>query len=384
MKATVRDPQALRSIRPEDLRQYLSSHGWTTNAQQNGLAATYTRQIDGTDFELLVPLSRDLRDFAQRMSEVLSTLEIVEKRDQIQILSDLTSAQADVVRIRRPGADDGTILLEEGVSLINSASDMLLAAACTTVTPKLYFPGKKPTSATDYLHRTRLGQSERGSYVLTIISPVPPRTSNELFPGMHDPFERQVTRMLSTALDATVQASESALRNGNPDPFRDSMAQGVSANLIDAVLGLMGPYHQPVDVNFTWSPEHPLAFEPKPAKIEPDFAPILEEASRYLKRNAEQPPVELVGAVIGLRRAEGAETGRVTLVAFLDGKPKTVGIELTPGDYDVAIQAHQQQRMVVCEGVLVRMGRTSALTKMTRFALMPEAEPDPETGALFS
>ena len=163
MKATVRDPQALRSIRPEDLRQYLSSHGWIPSPQQNGLAATYTRQLDGTDFELLVPLSRDLRDFAQRMSEVLRTLEIVEKRDQIQILSDLTSARADVVRIRRAGADDGTILLEEGVSLINSASDLILAAACTTVTPRLYFPGKKPTAATDYMHRTRLGQSERGS-----------------------------------------------------------------------------------------------------------------------------------------------------------------------------------------------------------------------------
>jgi hypothetical protein len=242
---------------------------------------------------------------------------------------------------------------------------------------------KKPVAATEYLHRTRLGQSERGSYVLTVISPVPPRTADELFPGMHDPFERQVTRTLSTALDATVQASESALRSGNPDPFRESIGQGVSANLIDAVLGLMGPYHQPVGINFSWSPEHPLAIASKPATIEPDFAPILEETSRYLKRNAEQPPVELMGAAIGLRRPEGAETGRVTLVAFLDGKPKTVAIELAAGDYDIAIQAHQQQRMVISEGVLVRLGRSSVLTKMTRFALMPEPEQDPETGALF-
>jgi hypothetical protein len=383
MRATVRDPQALRSVRPDDLREYLASHGWTTGTQ-NGLSATYTRQQDGTDFELLVPLSTDLRDFPQRMADVLRTLEIVEHRDQIQILSDLTSAQADVVRVRRPGADDGTILLEEGVSLVNSAYDMVLAAACTTVTPRLYYPGKKPAAATDYLHKTRLGQSERGSYVLTIISPVPPRTTAELFPGMHDPFERQVTRMLSTALDATVQASEAALRDGKTDPFRDSMAQGVSANLIDAVLGLMGPYHQSVDVNFSWSPAHPLGFDPKPARIEPDFAPVLEEASRYLKKNAEQPPVELSGAVIGLHRPEGAESGRVKLVTFLDGKPKTVTIELTPSDYDIAIQAHQLQRMVVCEGILVRMGRSSILTKMTRFALVPEPEQDPETDTLFS
>src|SRR5262249_33707837 len=156
----------------------------------NGRAALFVRQIDGTEFEVLLPLTPDLRDFPERMSEVLRTLELVENRDQLQILNDLTSARADVVRIRRPGPDDGTILLEDGVSLINSAFDMVLAAACTTVTPKLYYPGKKPTAATDYLRKTRLGQSERGSYVLTVISPVPPRTMDELIPGFHDPFER--------------------------------------------------------------------------------------------------------------------------------------------------------------------------------------------------
>jgi hypothetical protein len=379
MKATVRDSQVLRSVRPDDLQQYLTSHGWIAGQHPNHLAAIYNRQIDGTEFELLVPLSRDLRDFSERMSEVLRTLETVEKRDQLQILSDLTSARADVVRIRRPGADDGTILLEDGVSLVNSASDMILAAACTTITPRLYYPGKKPTAATDYLHKTRLGQSERGSYVLTVISPVPPRTADELFPGMHDPFERQVTRMLSTALDATVEASEAALRSGNHDPFRDSMNQGISANLIDAVLGLMGPQHQPVGVNFSWSPEHPIAFQPGPTvSIETDFVPVLEEASRFLKRSAQLPAVELVGVVIGLRRPEGEETGRATLIAFIDGKPKTVTLELGPQDYDLAIQAHQAHSTVICHGELVRMGRATVLTNMTNFRLAPEPEQEPE------
>jgi hypothetical protein len=378
LRTIVKDAAALRSVRPEDLQQYLTAHGWATEGHPTNLAATYSRQLEGTEFELLVPLSPALRDFPERMSEVLHTLEVVENRDQMQILSDLTSARADVVRIRRPGAEDGTILLEDGMSLINSAFDMVLAAACTTVAPRLYYPGRKPAAATEYLHRIRLGQSERGSYVVTVISPVPPRTADELFPGMHDPFERQVTRTLSAALDATVQASEVALRRGNTDPFRDVMPQGVSANLIDAILGLMGPFHQPVGVNFSWSPEHPLAFEPRPTlDIDPEFAPVLEEASRVLKQNAEQPPVELLGAVIGLRRPEGADTGRVTLVAFVDGKPKTVTIELPAGEYDIAIQAHQQEHMVICEGVLVRMGRAHVLTNLRGFRLTPDADDEP-------
>ena len=70
-------------------------------------------------------------------------------------------------------------------------------------------------------------------------------------------------------------------------------------------------------------------------------------------------------------------------MAFLDGKPKNVTVELAAGTYDVAIQAHQRHRMVACEGVLVRLGRSSVLTKMTKFALMPEAEQDDEPNTLF-
>jgi hypothetical protein len=117
--------------------------------------------------------------------------------------------------------------------------------------------------------------------------------------------------------------------------------------------------------------------------VEPDFAPVLEEASRFLKRTA-QLPVQLVGAVIGLRRAEGAETGRVTLIAFLDGKPKTVALELGPNEYDLAIQAHQLQRTVTCQGELVRLGRTNVLTNMTYFRMAPEQEQETEEENLFS
>jgi hypothetical protein len=379
MRASVRDSRTLRSVNPDDLVQYLVSHNWSEGPRTGRFGATYNRQIEGSDYEVLVPLTREIGDFSERISEVLRTLETVEKRSQIQILSDLTSVRADVVRIRRPDATDGTIALEDGASLINSALDMVLAAACATVMPRGYYPGKKPTAATDYLRKTRLGQSERGSYVLTVISPVPPRTNQDLVPGLNDPFERQVTRMLSTALSATIQASESALRRGNVEPFRESMNQGVNANLLDGLLGLMGPNRQSVGITFAWSPEHPVVDEPRLVIIiEPDFVPVMEEASRVLKKGAQLSPVELLGVVIGLRRPEGAEQGRATLIAVVDGKLRTVNVELGSHDYDSAITAHQTHRPVMCEGDPVRLGRATVLTNMTGFRLAPETEQEPE------
>jgi hypothetical protein len=376
MKATVRDSEALRAVRPEDLAQYLVSHKWHP-IQHGSLGAIYTRQFDGFDHELLVPLTRELGDFADRISEILHTLEIVEKRSQVQILSDLACISADVIRIRRAEATDGTILLEDGVSLITAAADMVLAAACTAIVPKVYYPGKKPAAAIDYLRGARLGQSERGSYVLTVISPLPPPNAATLLPGLNDPFERQVTRTLAGALDATVSASEVALRTGSTDSFRESTHQGVSANLLDAVLGLMGSSHHPVGMNFAWSPAHPIIeISDRTITIEPDFVSVIEEASRVLKQNAQLPPVELVGVVIALRRPEGVDQGRATLLAFVDGKPKHVTLELGIDNYDLAIRAHQLHSPVICSGELVRLGRATILTNMTNFRFAPEPDQD--------
>jgi hypothetical protein len=373
MKAAVRDSQALRLVTPEDLEQYLTSHQWIVAGRSGRLGAIYNRQIDGNEFELLVPLTRDFEDFAERISEILRTLEVVEKRSQLQILSDLYSVRSDVVRVRRAEAADGTILLEDGVSLVASAYNMVLAAACTTVAPKVYYPGKKPPTATDYLHKMRLGQSERGSYVLTVISPLPPRGAPDLVPGLNDPFERQVTRMLAGALEATVGACEQALRRGTADAFRDSTNQGVSANLLDAVVGLMGGGYRSVEVNFAWSPEHPIIGDlHRTVTIESEFVTVLQEASRQLKESAELPPIELIGVVVGLRRPEGADEGRATLLAFVDGRPKNVTLTLGNDNYDLAIRAHQLRAPVMVKGKLKRFGRATLLTEMSGFRLAPE------------
>jgi hypothetical protein len=112
--------------------------------------------------------------------------------------------------------------------------------------------------------------------------------------------------------------------------------------------------------------------------IEPDFVPVMEEASRVLKKGAQLSPVELLGVVIGLRRPEGAEQGRATLIAVVDGKLRTVNVELGSHDYDSAITAHQTHRPVMCEGDPVRLGRATVLTNMTGFRLAPETEQEPE------
>src|SRR5207249_999054 len=175
VKATVRDPQAIEALRPLEVISYLRATGWTQQRVLPEQYSVWTRGNGHGDYELTVPLAR-FRDFALRMSEVLATLESVEQRSQLQILMDLSISNADVVRVRSDLRDaaDGAIPIEDAVVLVQRTRDAVLAAACSTIEPRAYFAPRKFGQAIDYMKRVKMGQTERGSYTVTIISKVAP------------------------------------------------------------------------------------------------------------------------------------------------------------------------------------------------------------------
>ncbi|MBA8827785.1 DNA primase catalytic core [Saccharopolyspora lacisalsi] len=99
--------QALATITPAAVRQYLQETGWAdTGATTSGAAAVFTRVVDGQPCDVLVPSSNQQRDWPRRISELLSTLEEAETpqgRDWRVILREL--AEADTTpSAAEPGA----------------------------------------------------------------------------------------------------------------------------------------------------------------------------------------------------------------------------------------------------------------------------------------
>ena len=89
-----------------------------------------------------------------------------------QVYSDLLTTFADVVRIRidDPEAKDGTLSIEAHAQIAQKARDLLLAAACSAMEHRAVWHTKKPTQAVEQLRKLHVGQSERGSYIVTVIS----------------------------------------------------------------------------------------------------------------------------------------------------------------------------------------------------------------------
>jgi hypothetical protein len=120
--------------------------------------------------------------------------------------------------------------------------------------------------------------------------------------------------------------------------------------------------------HFSW-----LAFRPAPlprrVRVLADALPVIREAGRILQETSPQEKFVLSGMVVRLERPEGAAVGAVGIVAYIDGRPRPVNVELRGPEDDLAIRAHQERLPVVYTGELVREGRALMLRNPRDFGL---------------
>jgi hypothetical protein len=362
-----------------ELAAYLRANGWRQEADIGGGKGSLwlIHLNDGSEFDVTLPARRDLADYALRMSEVLHTLAEVERRSQLDVLRDIETTTADLVRVRAPRQDteNGTLPLDQAVTFVECSRDMLLAAACAAIEKRPFFAKRKAQQAMDYLGRVRMGQTERGSYVLTILSPVPPElrpAQGTLIPTEpEDPYERSVMRTLMNALEALQRAAQDAVVGGNMTSFQSAVRQGVSANLCDAVVGLSAVSPgDGLDIQVTWSRTRPVSREtPSRVVLGNDSIPIIEEAARQFREIAPLEDVEIEGFVTRLDRGPEAKEGDVTVTGGVDGQMLRIVLRLGAETYSQAVQAHEERRPVRCTGELVKEGRGYRLRDPRHFEM---------------
>jgi len=381
MKALVRDTETLQSLRPLELVQYLRANGWRQGRQIPDKASYwYSKEDSGEELEILLPMRTDFADYPARMAEVLQALEIAESRSQLEILHDLTTINADVVRIRThmDEAEASGIQLDEGVQLHQRARDLWIAAACSARHPKPAFANRKPDLVLDSVRKVRFGMAEAGSYVLTIISPVPPalNVNDSALTGVSEPFERKTALTLADAMVAIRSAARRSAETGNAEPFWDSVEHGVSANLCEALVGLNeSGGNSGVETCFSWalSRQAPES-TPKKIMLSADVISYCGEAAKILRATSAIDDVEVQGEVTNLERTYEASDGTITVSGVVDGKPRRILLWLSHSDYELASRANAEKRPIYCVGKLEKEGASWVLRNPRDFAILAETD----------
>jgi len=331
------------------------------------------------DSEVVVP-NKGTRDFVLRVSEVLKELERSESRSQLQIFREFLLSGFDLVRLasRGPQTENGTLSLDEGSRFVANAHDLLLAAALSSVEPRPSYTGKKPKLASDFMHRARLGQTEEGSFVLTILAPV---SADETEQGgqldLGQPFGRIVTTKL---LEATREASAAAAASiSKPEwfksEFRPRVSKGVSANLCAALAGIFsieGTDEVELDIGWSATVPHPQ-FTSSSVKIPASTSHIFADAARELRKDDDRSSTSLVGPVVKLEKGEGQTKGQVTFIGVVDGTHKKVKINLEGEDYDQATEAHKTGQLIAVKGIVTHAAKSFSIPDVETFRVVDEA-----------
>ena len=90
MIVTVRDSSILFNLDPMQITAYLQSRGWLQQSRVDDKESIWVISIND-EFSITLPLNPKTRSYALRMAEILETLERVEGRSQLDILSDLVT-----------------------------------------------------------------------------------------------------------------------------------------------------------------------------------------------------------------------------------------------------------------------------------------------------
>jgi hypothetical protein len=386
MSTSIRLPfDQLAALRFEDVQLYLASQGWKRDDASSTAKGNVYRYPAIEDAEALLPARRGLADYAERMGDVVQMLAAVEQRSAWQVMADLSAPPADVLRLQVTAADTtlGALPLAEGIRLIQGGRELLSAAACSAHQPQAYYPRLGYKEALDFLETCQLGQTERGSFIATIMAPIPPQIDRqtEMFSGDEtqfaietEPFPRKATLRLMLALDHIRES----IHKGSYESILSGVERGVSANLCEAIASMKpGGDQANLQIRMSWSRNRsrvPASISPTVSFSQTAFS-IVQEAGRKLREAPSVKRTRIEGFVITLK-AEASLLdnfeGVVTLRTTVGGAPGRVQVVLSHEDYVRACDAHRDAKPVAITGLLQREAKLYRLLEPQGFEVHPQ------------
>lgn len=358
----------------QDVQRYLAARGWRSSLSKRPNLAIW-RSSDEAE-EVLVPLSRAFADYASTMRTVATRVAAHEQRSTEAVLRDLVQLQSDTLRIGLvgEGSRGGTAPLSAGVELLEAVRAGLLASACFVKRPQRSYPRMSFGEALEFVQACRLGQTEVGSFVLSVATPLVVASAD---PRLTPHFGRLATEAFMRSSRLLAQAVRAGEEARLVDP---ASAVLVSANFARALVD-MAPRDESADLRLsaTWSPLVVSDVDASSLLIERELFEGLERVADQLRPQTPVHPTRVIAVVSELRgvaNEQGALEGEVVLTSLLKGGPRRLRVSLSAADYRLAGQAHLAQQVVSVCGRVVRHGRTVELVEPERLVIEELVEPD--------
>ncbi|GHC44396.1 hypothetical protein [Roseibacillus persicicus] len=358
-----------------DVAAYVRSSGWKHIGNYGQEASAFEKN----EHQLLIPLATDFADYGRRMAEVVSSLAKFEARSLDAVLRDLAYASADVFRIRlqNPLFEGGEVTLDQGILLFDNAQKLVHAAARSAINPKAYHLARAGTQAEDFLKRVKLGQTEIGSYILTIVFPITPDLLDDQDEEASLPFERKVTRGIVSGLNSLETALRSQVAKPSLEPFLKLVKKGVSANLCEAISNIGEKTEGTmIDTQLTWARNRRAPEMNTKARFQAGDFSYLRSAAENLKEQAWDEELVVTGPVTRIESDAALFGGDVFVNALIGESVRRVKLNLDQDQYQQANQAHLAGQAIEVRGKIEKQGRYLTMVSPAEFSVFEIKEED--------
>ncbi|MCY4556994.1 MAG: hypothetical protein OXF79_11565 [Chloroflexi bacterium] len=375
MIVEIRDTAALSSLTTLNLRAYLQSRDWNNVGRWGNRATVHSKASGGRTWEILIPLSDAISDYAEFMGEAIGTLATAEQRSELDVFNDVTGAGADVIRITSlNGMGKEPLSLRQSADMLRDANDLLSAAARAVTKPQAAYRGSLSSEIAEYLSRIRPLPGYYQGYGLTLHSPVTPGIGPQPDLGDDDlyaPFPRRATIRLSEALQSANLAVNEASATSSLDTFEQAVSDGVSANLCDAVAKLAKNGHG-VEIGVGWAMVRSAKGSSSNVRFTNNSAGILEEAARHFRQRLPSFDERVTAIVVRLDREPDEFDGRATIRPIGDDLPPRMQVEFEPVSYNAVISAFQNRSLLTLDGDIFPVANGHQLRNPRNIAITAE------------
>ncbi len=370
-------PERLRQIDPEGVRAYLVYLGWKLLEYPDKRVWVYAPPND-IESSLPVPATRSLNDYVALIDRVVATLASVEEcayEDVLQLL-----CNHSILKLRAVDQQTtvrGTLPLLSAELLIKKAQDLIAYSTCAETGPPQKHYVRSIRKAREHADKYELGQTEPGSFIINIITPIRPITESESMRLTDiEPLEHRVLRRIIHGAEIVQQAE----RFSDANMIAENFGSGFNANMCDIVADTIEQTSLDALSFCALGIDKAHNVDRLPdVLLTRDCIPQLEKASVILKDAPVDEMVSIVGYITVLRNEDTPEPDKQRHVQITwSGKGINVHLTLTDNDYAIACDSHRDHSHVSVDGILHHEKRKYYLYDYRNFRIYGDSQ-----GSLF-
>lgn len=360
----------LQMVRYEDVIGYLRVTGWERRTSDNQRWYIFTLEFPeaSQQLEIVLPSQSDVPDMQMHLTGAISAIAAIRNEPVEKAVQTIACYERDIWSVRNLETGQyHSIMLTRGINQLQNINRVIKAAGSSEERALPYF-NRDFKKGKDMANHFRMGHTFPGSFGLTIESHIVGSEiiyhqislfdSDDEPVGPIAPIERRVMERIARGLLFTQQATYEM----DIQPLIKNYGSGFAANAC-AALAAIG--NSPVECYIQWSPKIKPAEDVREissVRLDETSFILLREANKEL-RNIQPETKTIKGTVTHLTSKENPldpDAQRSIIIRWkpLDSPHATqVSLSLPSEEYQEALNAHRDNRLVEVTGTLIRIGQ---------------------------